>query len=77
MRLSRKKRKKKVVVVNDLSFLIDRNHRYNWLQRHFHHHRLRHRIKHGATVIARNDKVAYDIHRFYFVPKDNIIIKES
>lgn len=76
MRFSRKK-KTKVTVVEDLSYLSDRTHRYNWIQRHYHHHRLRRRLKKSYIVIARNEKVATDIHRFYFIPKTNIIIRED
>ena len=65
----------KVVEVRDLSFLTERNHRYNWLQRHFHHHRLRIKVKKANQIIASSDKVATDIHRFYFIPYDRISVK--
>ena len=85
-RLKRQKRQKptrmyrdesgnRVVEVRDLSFLTERNHRYNWLQRHFHHHRLRIKVKKAHTIIASSDQVATDIHRFYFIPYDRITIK--
>ena len=65
---------KRVVEVRDLSFLTDRNHRYNWLQRHFHHHRLRIKVKKASKIFAASEKVATDIHRFYFIPYDRITI---
>ena len=65
----------RIVEVRDLSFLTDRNHRYNWLQRHFHHHRLSIKVKKANTIIAASDKVATDIHRFYFIPYDRINVK--
>ena len=65
----------RVVEVRDLSFLIDHNHSYNWLQRHFHHHRLRIKVKKAKTIIAASDKVATDIHRFYFIPYNRINVK--
>jgi hypothetical protein len=65
---------KRVVEVRDLSFLTERNHHYNWLQRHFHHHRLRVKVKKASTIIAASDKVATDIHRFYFIPYDRITV---
>ena len=87
-RLRRQKRQKptkiykdesgnRVVEVRDLSFLSDRDHKYNWLQRHFHHHRLRLKVKKANTIIAASDKVATDIHRFYFIPYDRIDIKPA
>ena len=62
----------RVVEVHDLSFLTERDHRYNWLQRHFYHHRLRIKVKKANKIIAASDKVATDIHRFYFIPYDGI-----
>lgn len=66
---------KRIVEVRDLSFLTHRNHRYNWFQRHFYHHRLRIKIKKAHQIIAASDKVATDIHRFYFIPYDKINVK--
>ena len=65
----------RVVEVRDLSFLTERDHKYNWLQRHFHHHRLRVKVKKAKIIIAASDKVATDIHRFYFIPYDRISVK--
>lgn len=66
---------KKVVEVSDLSYLTDMNHRYNWFQRHFHHHRLRRALKKASKIIAADKTVAYDIHRFYFIPINRIFLK--
>lgn len=65
----------KVIEVEDLSYLTDRDHPYNWFQRHFHHHRLRIAIKNADIIIAPDQKTAIDITRFYFFPKDKIIIR--
>lgn len=62
----------KVVEVSDLSYLKDRNHPYNWFQRHYHHHRLRIALRKADRVLAANDTVATDLVRYYFVPKDKI-----
>lgn len=65
----------KVVEVSDLSYLKDRNHPYNWFQRHYHHHRLRIALRRANQVLAANDTVATDLVRYYFVPKDKISIQ--
>ena len=65
----------KVIEVEDLSYLTDRDHPYNWFQRHFHHHRLRIAIKDADIIIAPDQKTVIDITRFYFIPKDKIIIR--
>lgn len=75
MKKYRDKEGRKVVEVSDLSYLTDREHRYNWFQRHFHHHRLRRALKKAARIVAYDKKVAYDIHRFYFIPNEKIDIK--
>lgn len=66
---------KRVVEVEDLSFLSDRDHHYGWLKRHFRHHRLRRALKKAERVVADNPKVATDIVRYYFVPKDKITVR--
>lgn len=66
---------RRVVEVSDLSYLTDRNHRYNWLQRHYHHHRLRRALKKASKIIAADKTVAYDIHRFYYIPINRIFLK--
>ncbi|MBR5862104.1 MAG: hypothetical protein IKZ08_02120 [Bacteroidales bacterium] len=65
----------KVVEVGDISYLSDRNHPYNWFQRHFHHHRLRIALKTADKVIVSDAKTAFDVVRFYFVPKDRITVR--
>ena len=66
---------KNVVEVDDLSFLSDRNHEYGWLRRHYRHHKLRRALKRADTIIAGTPKVATDIARYYFIPKERISIK--
>lgn len=68
---------RRVVEVDDLSYLVEREHPYNWFQRHFHHHRLRIALKKADLVIASSPEVATDIVRFYFFPKDKIIVRSS
>ena len=69
------KAKKRVVEVHDLSFLSDRNHSYGWIRRHYRHHKLRRALKKAEKIIASNPKVASDIVRYYFVPKEKITLK--
>ncbi|MBP3563134.1 MAG: hypothetical protein J6J54_01775 [Bacteroidales bacterium] len=66
---------KRIVEVEDLSFLRDRDYPYNWFQRHYHHHRLRLALRKADTVIARTKDVSTDLVRYYFTPKNKIVIK--
>ena len=66
---------RKVIEVEDLTFIGDRDYPYNWFQRHYHHHRLRRALKKAVRIVAANKTVAYDIHRFYFIPNENIDLK--
>lgn len=65
----------RVVEVDDLSFISDRNHRYGWLRLHYKHHRLRRALKKAGKVIAENPEVARDVVKYYFVPKDKIVTR--
>lgn len=66
---------KRVVEIEDLSFLSDRNHSYGWIRRHYRHHRLRRALKKADKIIACNPKTATDLVRYYFIPKERITIK--
>ena len=67
----------KTVEIHDLSFLSDRDHRYGWLRRHYKHFRLRRSLKKARHVIAKDQKVATDIVRYYFVPKEKITLRQN
>ena len=67
----------RVIEVGDISYLKDRDHHYNWFQRHWHHHRLRISIKKADTVIVPDAETAFDIHRYYFIPMDRIISRTA
>ena len=69
--------RKGVVMVHDLSFLSDRNHSYGWFRRHYRHHRLRLALRRAKNIIAGNEKVAKDITRYYFIPKERINILQN
>ena len=66
---------RKVVEVEDLTFISDREYPYNWFQRHFHHHRIRLALKKADVVIAASPEVESDLVRYYFVPKDKIVVR--
>ena len=66
---------RRVVEIDDLTFISDRDYPYNWFQRHFHHHRIRLALKRVDIVIAASPEVAIDLARYYFVPKDKIVVR--
>ena len=68
---------KRQIEVNDLSFLSDRDHRYGWIRRHYKHHRLRRALKKQRPIIASTPEVAYDLRRFYFLPKERISLRQN
>ena len=77
MRKYRDKNNIRVVEVDDLSFLSDRNHRYGWLKRHYKHYRMRRALKKAKVVIASNPEVASAVTRYYFIPKDRISVRQN
>lgn len=66
---------RRVVEVGDLSYLKEREHHYNWFQRHYHHHSLRIALKKADLVIVSTPETAIDVVRYYFVPKDKIKVR--
>ncbi|MBO5876875.1 MAG: hypothetical protein J6Q37_04450 [Bacteroidales bacterium] len=66
-----------IIEVDDLTFIGDRDYPYNWFQRHFHHHRLRLSLKKADLVVAADTRVAVDLVRYYFVPKERIVIRDQ
>lgn len=66
-----------VVTVHDLSFLSDRNHRYGWIRRHYKHFRLRRALRKAKEIIVADPKVATEITRYYFIPKDRINVRQN
>lgn len=72
-----KKTGKTIVEINDLSFLADRNHRYNWLQRHFYNRRYKRACKKADKILALDNDIAFDINRYYFIPKYKIKVKND
>lgn len=64
-----------IVETGELSFLTDHGHSYGWLRRHFHHHILRFALKKADKVIVPDAETAENVHRFYFIPRERIIIR--
>lgn len=66
---------KRVLEVDDLSFLGDRDHPYGWFRRHMLHFRMHLELRRADRVVACSEVVAADLVRYYFVPKERISIK--
>ena len=71
------KSRKRIVEVNDLSFLSERDHRYGWIRRHYKHFRLRRALRKAKGIIAADPEVAAEIHRYYFIQKDRITVRQN
>lgn len=71
------KSRKRIVEVNDLSFLSDRDHRYGWIRRHYKHFRLRRALRKAKGIIAADPEVAAEIRRYYFIQKDRITVRQN
>ena len=68
---------KKVAHVEDLSFLSDREHRYNWLQRHYYNIRFERACRKADRIIASSANVADEIAKYYLIPRSKIIIRQN
>lgn len=65
----------KVVEVDDLSFLSDREHYYNWFQTHYHHLILRTALRKADVIIAADQKIAEELIRYYPISRNKIRIR--
>lgn len=75
MRLYSDESGRKVLEVEDLTFLGYRDHSYGWLKRHLMHFRMHLALRKADRVVAASESVAYDLVRYYFVPKDKITVR--
>jgi hypothetical protein len=68
---------KKVVEIHDLSFLREKDHHYGWLKRHFLHFSIKLAIRNADRIYVPDTTVAIDMVRYYFVPKEKIVINST
>lgn len=66
-----------IVEVNDLSFLKYKDHEYGWLKRHALHFRLKLALYNADMIYAADSTIGVDLVRYYFVPKEKIIINTN
>ena len=66
---------RRIVEVDDLSYISDRNHPYSWFKLHWMHHTTGWAVRKADIIIAADETVARDIVRYYFIPKEKIQIK--
>ena len=65
---------KRVVEIDDLSFISSRNHKLGWLGLHLTHFRIKLALSRADKVFVPNENVAWDVFRYYFFPKDRIFL---
>jgi hypothetical protein len=68
---------RKVVEVNDLSYLGNWNHEYSWFQLHKMHHTTGWAVRRADVVFVPNETVAKDVVKYYLIPKDKVVIDPS
>lgn len=64
----------RVVEIDDLSFLYDRDN-FNWFSRHWKTFRCSRALKSADRIIAIDNKVRTEINRYYFIPKERIQVR--
>ena len=68
---------KRVVQIHSLAFISDRDHGYSWLGLHYRHFRIKLLLRWAKKVYVPDFSVAIDLVKYYFYPKDNIIVDRS
>lgn len=67
----------RIVEVDDLTFLGDRDYPISWFRRHLRHFRVKLALRKADRVIVPDYDVAVDLVRYYFFPKDKIEIRKK
>ena len=67
----------KVVEIHGLDFISDRNHKYGWLGLHYRHFRIKLLLKWADKVYVPSCDVAVDLVKYYFYPRENIIVDRT
>ncbi len=67
---------KRVVEVDSLAFLYQR-YGYSWLRRHILNRRHKRALKHSDIIEAPDAEVAYEIEKYYFIPKERVKIRRD
>lgn len=65
---------RRVVEVDSLAFLYER-YGYSWLKRHIMNRRHKRALKRADVITAPDAEVAYEIEKYYFIPKESVTVK--
>lgn len=63
--------------IHDLSFISDRNHTFGWFGLHYRHFLIKIFLKWADKVYVPDFDVAVDLVRYYFYPRENIIVDRT
>lgn len=66
---------RRVVEVDDLSYLGDRNHGYSWFSLHRKHHKTGWAVRKADIIIVPDETVAKDVVRYYMISKEKVFVK--
>ena len=64
----------RIVEIYDLSYIDNRNHEFGWFGLHFRHFRTHLLLKWADKVYVPDCDVAIDLVRYYFYPRQNIVV---
>ena len=65
---------RRVVEVDSLAFLYER-YGYSWLKRHVLNRWHKRALKRADIVAASDAEVAYEIEKYYFIPKETVTVQ--
>ena len=64
----------RIVEIDDLSFISNREHKLGWLGLHMRHFRIKYQLSRADKVLVPSADVAADVAKYYFFPKDSIFV---
>lgn len=68
---------KRVVRISDMSFLRSRKVKMSWFSRHRLNRKYKKACRKADLIIVPDEHVAFDVHRFYFIPNDKIRVSDT
>ena len=68
---------KRVVQIHSLAFISDCDNGYSWLGLHYRHFRIKLLLRWARKIYVPDCSVAIDLIKYYFYPKDNIVVDKS
>lgn len=67
----------RILEIRTLAFISDRNHKFGWFGLHYRHFSIKILLKWADRVYVPDCNVAVDLIKYYFYPKEKIVVDRT